>query len=190
MNTFASRTRWLKNRGFTMAEMLIVLVVVGVVIAVAVPLINNSLDDVDVASAAKEIASALAYAQSSSVKSDFPFRVTIDESENTLVIEQKGDEQALAEAVVAKVAKADAIKIEFVVVAAPSTPGKDYSIDFDTDGRFIGVDISSVSFGGDEWVLFDEYGAPSNGGSVVIEKSGKKAVITVEGDTGTVSVEY
>lgn len=52
-----------------------------------------------------------------------------------------------------------------------------------------GAAIAKVSFGGASAVTFDGYGTPSQGGTVVITVSGWSRTITLDGNTGSTTVQ-
>jgi prepilin-type N-terminal cleavage/methylation domain-containing protein len=64
------------NSGFTLVEMLLVVTLIGVMAAIAVPRYSRSFEHLKVRSAAYDVAAALEYAQAVSVLQDRRLRVT------------------------------------------------------------------------------------------------------------------
>lgn len=64
-----------------------------------------------------------------------------------------------------------------------------YAIDFNTSDRLAGVDIVSANFSGLDDVLFNPDGSPYSGGSIVLSYKGRSKTITVESETGNISVQ-
>jgi hypothetical protein len=51
------------------------------------------------------------------------------------------------------------------------------------------ITLVSANFGGDPNVMFDTYGAPDSGGTVVVRAGGTDKTITLNPDTGKASVQ-
>jgi len=51
------------------------------------------------------------------------------------------------------------------------------------------ADLVAADFGGDGEVVFDGYGMPDSGGSVVVQVGDYQRVVVVEADTGQARVE-
>ena len=66
---------------------------------------------------------------------------------------------------------------------------KSYIVNFNTSPRLIGVDIVSALFGGSDDIIFYFDGTPSQGGTVVLSYRGRSKTITIESDTGNISVQ-
>lgn len=66
---------------------------------------------------------------------------------------------------------------------------KSYIVNFNTSPRLSGVDIVSALFGGSDDIIFYSDGTPSQGGAVVLSYKGRSKTITVESETGSISVQ-
>ena len=51
-----------------------------------------------------------------------------------------------------------------------------------------GATLVAVDFGGDAEIIFDGYGMPDSGGSVVIQVGDSQKIVTVDADTGRAAV--
>ena len=83
--------------GFTLPEMLIILTIVGIVMAIAIPNAKAGLDRVSVRSAAGDVRATLNYARMLAVVGGLPVAVEVD-SVGTLRV-RRGDERILDRAV-------------------------------------------------------------------------------------------
>jgi type II secretion system protein H len=74
------------NDGFTLVELVIVLVIMGFIFAIAGPAIMRGLSGATLKTATKKVASALRYARSQAVNRAQPYSVIVDQEQNRLVI--------------------------------------------------------------------------------------------------------
>lgn len=86
------------GRGFTLPEMLIVLTIVGVVMAIAIPNAKAGLDRVSVRAASSDIRATLNYARMLAMAGGLAVAVDIDSAAGTLRV-RRGDERILTRAV-------------------------------------------------------------------------------------------
>jgi len=82
------------TRGFTLIEVLIVIALIGVLAAVVIPSMEPQAQD-QLRTAARVVATELAYARSLAVSTDSSYLVTFDFANNRLVIEHSGDNEDL-----------------------------------------------------------------------------------------------
>lgn len=141
---------------------MIVLLILGIVSAVAVPSINSTLNEMKLDSAAQEIVTAIQYVQSLAVKEGGEYGVRFSAGANTFTCFDTG-------AIINPLDK------------------KDYIVDFDTEGHLQGVDIISVSFLASK-LTFDYLGEASESGTVLLEYAGLQKTIKVLAPIGRVSV--
>lgn len=83
-----NKTRLLKNNGFTLLELILVLFLTGLIAGLALPFVVSTLERVKLQSEARQIASALQFARSEAVskKSLFTFNANIDQNRYWLAI--------------------------------------------------------------------------------------------------------
>jgi len=74
------------GRGFTMIELMIVLVIMGFVLALAGPMVTRGLSGLTLKTAAKKVAAALRYARSQAVNRAQPYSVIFDREHGRIVI--------------------------------------------------------------------------------------------------------
>lgn len=165
-----------------MIEIVIIVLITGIIAAAALPLMNSALSENKLQAAASEINAALEFAQFSAMTSGMPCRVTIDDAAETVLVEQieytanfLGSETQLAEA--------DVEGNAYVAMTHPLRPGKTYSFDVGAAQR---VDIVSAAFGAGNVVVFDELGAPSEGGGFTLNFGDFQGSWTVDALTGKI----
>ena len=126
-------------RGFTLAEMLMVVLILGIAATVVIPMIGNTAD-LQLSSAARELVSTLLYAQTCAIASQQEYQVVFDAANNSYELQDK----------------------DGVVITDPvkKTP---YRQVFNTNSEFKAVTISLVNFDGGSSVWFDRLGAPYSG---------------------------
>ena len=174
------------HAGFTLVEALIILFILGIVAALAIPTLQSGLAESKLAGATGEITVALEYAQLVAMTSGGQMRVTIDAANDTILVQRyeiSGDIMGAA----VEIAQNDIDTGAFATVPHPASRGKDYYIVLADEDRFDGVDIVSATFGGGQTVTFDAMGVPSNGGTVTLSLGGKQVSVTVDALSGKVT---
>ena len=145
--------------GFSLTELMVVLIVFGVMMMVAIPNLQRANETHSLNNAVAQIETSMRRARSIALTKRTPVRVTIDQVNRRCVVEQ----------------------------------------DFDNDGSFAvrvsesqfsqSVQLSSISFGGGDVIVFDERGAPDRPGSVVLRtRDGAGRELMVPAGSGSVMV--
>jgi prepilin-type N-terminal cleavage/methylation domain-containing protein len=147
------------NRGFTLVEAAVAMVIFGIIMAVAYPNMARSNRNHKLISAASEVESALMRARSSAVTSQDPVRVTLDVNTNQLLLEQDTTGDGNFDRMVRVV---------------------------DIDDN---INFTNVAFAGGATVVFNGRGAPDNPGIVVLSNGGESGQrVLVSAGSGAVSV--
>lgn len=183
---FLTKPKRMLHGGFTLVEVLIVVLILGIVATLALPTLQSGVAESKLSGASSEIAVALEYAQMVAMMSGEQTRVTIDATNNTVLVELSkisgnimGAETELPE---------NDIDIKaFVTAAHPASRGKDYNIVLAEENRFEGVDLVTATFGTGNSVTFDALGIPSDGGTVVLSLGSTQVTLTVDSLTGKVT---
>ena len=147
--------------GFTLVEITITVLIMGIMAAVAAPKYADSLSRFRAEAAAKRVAADLKFAkreaESGSVSRTVRFNFPVVD------------------------------RYTLVGVQAINHPNQGYEIDL--AGAPYSSFIVSVNFGGDADVVFNGYGIPDSGGTVVVESGGHQATISVDADSGKIKVQ-
>ncbi len=147
--------------GFTLAELVMVVLIIGIITAVAAPKYIDSLSRYRAEAAAQRIATDLKYARREAVGGSITRRVQFD---------------------------VPAIN-QYTLVGIPhlDDPSRTYEVDLSAPPY--SALIVSVNFGGDAELIFDGYGAPDSGGTVVVASGGYQETVSVDADSGKVAVQ-
>ena len=146
---------------FSLVEVVIVIAIIAAVSTIAIPKYANSLVRYRVDAAARRIAADLELARSHARRTSQS--VTVDfqlPPTNTLTISG---------------------------ISHLDNPASTYSVDFN-DEPYV-AQLTTVNFGGSPYVSFDGYGKPLSGGTVRVRLGGTEKVITLNGDSGTVTLQ-
>jgi prepilin-type N-terminal cleavage/methylation domain-containing protein len=178
-------------RGFTLVELIIVVLIVGIVVALGYPALTGSVVDARLYAATSAVATAFEFAQLSAAASGRPCRVTVNVAAETVAIEQLAYTN-IADILDPAVTEIEEDDIESATVYAamedPMKRGSDYVVDFSSSDWFGGVDLSTAAFGTGNTVVFNERGTPSEGGQVALTCGGREVAIAVDALTGKVTL--
>lgn len=144
---------------FTLVELVLVVCIVGLLAGVAIPRMANTLARQRVTAAANRIVSDLRLAQAQA-------RLT-----------------SAAKTVQFNVGMS---RYRLVGVASPDRKSETYTVYLSREPYE--VTLGSANFGGDANLVFDGYGTPDSGGSVVVQGGGHTMTISVDPDSGKATV--
>lgn len=179
--------RILKHNGFTLIEVIIVILIIGTIAMAGFPALTSSLDDARLAGAVTEVVTALEFARMEAMRSGRKIEVRIGHINNLIRVKKRyptvdlhGSETELTEA--------DVEGGVYQFIQHPLKRGEDYDIVFDDEERLRGVNITASDFGGDNRVFFEPDGLPDNGGSSTLALGTRQKTITLDAFTGTITV--
>ncbi|MFH1999396.1 MAG: GspH/FimT family pseudopilin [Planctomycetota bacterium] len=177
-----------KAMGFTMVELMIVVLIVGIVATMAVPEMTYSMASSKLSAGVNELITALRFAQKIALSSSTNMQVRIGAASDTFIVERFKPGSDLSVDLGSQVDEADVESGSYVVMEHPLIPGEDYSVDLSAQSWFGGVDITDVDFSGQNRVVFDALGFPSSGGTITVVYGSFEALITVDSLSGRVDV--
>jgi prepilin-type N-terminal cleavage/methylation domain-containing protein len=171
----------MKTKGFTLIELVMVIVIVGILAAVAVPRFD-SFYAVKLAGAVRKTASDIRYVQQIAISRHTNTRVVFDTSSETYSAQQESSPGSGT----------------WNNMTDPFTRGN-LQTNFTTDAQYKDINIDSVDFGGagQGTLRFNLEGVPENAsgtdlvndGTVVFTYKGNSNSITVTPNTGRVTVQ-
>ncbi len=150
----ARRRRTGNRRAFTLVELLVVLVIMGIMAGVAVPRLVSSISIQRLEAAARRITTDLAYAQR---------QAKFTSSERTVTFDLAADTYTLAG------------------VPDPDHPANDYVVNLSADPY--GADIQKANFGGALTATYDGFGNPASGGGIKIAVGNMTKTLTLDADS-------
>lgn len=177
-------------RGFTILELVIVVLIVGIVVMLGMPQLTASITDARLNAVISEIATAVEFAQLSAMSSGRACRLTFDADTETFLVEQLVYKKKANILDVASKTLAEAFvesSSEYMVMEYPMKPGTNYSVDFTSSDWFGGIDIVAVVYSTGSDLVFDESGSPSCQMKMAVGYGGRQVVLYVAPLTGEVT---
>ena len=149
-----------RSSAFSLAEAMIVLAIMAVLSAIAIPRFANAIQTSAVDLAARRLAADLRLAQAQAIKTVTQKSVTFDTAANTYTL---------------------------VGMTLPDHPSKTYTVKIG-ERPYEGAKITSVDFSGTT-LTFDRFGGPVTAGTVVISLQGRQKTVRVGAGAGRVTIE-
>jgi prepilin-type N-terminal cleavage/methylation domain-containing protein len=168
-----------QERGFTLIEIIMVVVILGIAAFMAIPMVSNAAD-VQVRAAGNRIAADIDYAKSMAITHQQSYSVVFDPAGESydIRVEPAGSGN---------------------VIDHPVNPGA-FVVDFSSDGRLARVDVVDADFDSDSdhAITFDYLGSPHSGtatgnpllntGQITLTADNFTLVVNVEPVTGYVTI--
>ena len=149
--------------GFTLLELTIVVLILGIITMVALPAMNDFFTDETINAAADSIVTAIYYARTMAITTSADHGVVFDAASDSFrvmrAIGTPPDET-------------------YITVEQPVTK-RDYAASFGSGSVGKGVDLYSVQFGETSYVRFNNLGAPLTTGNVTLRYGGRERKISV-----------
>lgn len=157
----------LKSKGFTLVEMIVVVVIISIAAVLAVPMLSSA-SSLQVRSAATILAADLEYAKNMAISRQQNYAVILDVTNDSYQIQ------------------AETTPGTWEVVDHPVRPG-DFVVDFATTGNVDDVSIATADFNSNQTITFDYLGAPYAGQSTATGLNGQ-GQITLQADSYTITI--
>lgn len=175
MNDIKKLNDRFQERGFTLIEIIVVVVILGIVAFMAIPMVSNAAD-VQVRAAANRMAADIDYAKSMAITHQRSYTVVFDPANESYEVQDDSGG----------------------VIDHPVNPGS-FVVDFRTDGNLSRVNMENADFDPDSnpSMTFDYLGSPHSGtaagnplnsGQITLTADNFTLVVNVEPVTGYVTV--
>ncbi len=153
------------NRAFTVIETIIVIVIVAILAATAIPAFVSSHNTLKIESAYKQLMQDIRYTRQLAIASQVTHGISFNPSLDSYFLYRQDTSN---------------------VIKDPATQ-KPFSVTY-ASGPFSGVNLVSTTFTVPETdtLEFNSLGAPSGGGTVTLNFNGITKTITVEANTGRI----
>ena len=183
----------MKRRAYTLVELVIVIAILGLAGALLVPRLINA-DTFSVQAAVRSVIADLTFAQTDALAMQRIRRFQFLRDENGRL---HGYAIIAPSSQSSYDAAFNADNAEYLDDrTAVGTDGR-FIVDFDQDDRFVGVEITDIGFGGNDWVAFDALGGPLQGGGMPLTSTGEVRMrgesgaylLRLSGFTGKITVE-
>ncbi|HSW44533.1 MAG TPA: GspH/FimT family pseudopilin [Phycisphaerae bacterium] len=150
-----------RGRAFSLAELILVLVIMAILSAIAVPRFAAAARNSAVDLAARRLAADLRFTQAEAIKTQSRKSVTFSTSTNSYVL---------------------------VSMLDPDNDSRTYRVNLG-DPPYEGICILSADFGGTSILTFDRFGGPSAPGTVVVGRGQHTRTVRVASGAGRITVE-
>ena len=141
------------------------LLILGIVSAVAVPALNNTMDEMKLNGAVREVVSAIQYSRSLSIKESDSYGVWFNKTLQQI----------------------SCFKVTGNKIILHPVDKKLYILDFTGAGQLQGLNLVSTTLVGNK-AIFNDLGEPSESGSVILRYAGLQKTINIAAPLGKVSV--
>ncbi|MBU1998634.1 MAG: GspH/FimT family protein [Candidatus Omnitrophota bacterium] len=153
----------MRKKGFTIIEIVMVIVIIGILAAVAIPRFDTFYF-VKLHGAVKKVIQDIRYAQQLAISSHESYNVSFSTASDTYSVTRVSDGSYAPD---------------------PFTRGN-LVVNFASDPEYSGIDIATANFGGSSVLTFDWKGRPQSAGSASFSYQDNTINLTVENNTGLV----
>ena len=153
-----------RDRGYTLVELVIVMLVMSILASIGVPMLATTHGSMKLDAGAREVVAALRYAQAVAVSSGTPHGVEFDTNAESFRCYQRSDATST------------------VTIENPLTH-KPYVVDFASEG----IDIGTAQFGSESVCEFATLGSPESGGQVGLIYASSSRTVRVQNILGYVT---
>ena len=171
--------------------MLSVMLVLGILVAAALPAMTSSLDDAMLTQATNEILDAFSYARTTARATGANCRVMFTVSTETVRVErmQHNNLSTLLNPATTQLAESQIEStMAYTLAAKPQDPGTGYTFNMASGSWISNVKLHSSNFGGQTFVTFNSYGQPTNDGEVQLKIGSRTRRIQLN-TAGTIEID-
>lgn len=159
------------KKGITMIELIMVILIISIISVAAIPRVQ-SFYALKLSAAAKTLVADMRYTQQMAIARHTNTRMSFSVAGDNYTV---WEETPMGSS-------------NWTMMKSPFTKGN-YIVNYPTDLQYKGIDITTASFNGSANFTFDWRGAPSSNGTVVYSLKNAVKTISVEAQTGRVSVQ-
>jgi type II secretory pathway pseudopilin PulG len=152
------RRRW-GPAAFTLVDMVITTLIIGILAATATPKFTATLHRMRAEAGAKRIQADLGLARQNAISRSAALGVSFALTTDSYAIPDLPD---------------------------LDRPGRSYVVELNSSPYH--TSLISADLGGDSDVQFDRFGKPDSGGSIIVESGGFQQSVTIDGDSGRVTI--
>ena len=167
----------IRDGGFTMAELIVVMAVLGIAVGIMIPMVGNTAG-MQLRATAQQVASAVTYAQNCAIASRAPIQVVFSAEDESYALQDEDGQ---------------------VLTGDVTTSDFQYQMTFPDSSDFARVRIETANFDDTETVWFDRLGSPHSGaigdsadhlasGTLVLTTGEASVTLTVEPVTGNITI--
>ena len=173
--------------GFSLIELMMVVLVMAVIAMATVPALGPSLQRARLKAAASEVVNALEFARLKAMTTGQETRVVVSSTNETIYVHRYAPAADLFNGGNA-LAAADVERPVWAYFPHPLVRGADYVIDLSATTRFRGTDVAASTIDTLNPVSFDPLGTPSHAGLVQLILGKQQLAVKLDAATGHVMV--
>jgi type II secretory pathway pseudopilin PulG len=175
--------------GFTLVDIMIVVILMGIIIAITVPTFDSAVADAKLKAVASEIITAFEYAQSINMNTGVWTVFKVLPATDEIIVKKDDIGISLITDLNSEIDEAVLESGSYTTVPHPLKKGSDYRIKLADEGWFGGVDITKVNLDPKNNVVFREMGTPNIDGDITIKYGKREIILIVDSKKRTIRIQ-